>query len=104
MCDHSTVVSSSPYVLIAMFYRKYGPMPRFPHQRVWTRAVMILALLTVVYFTSKNGKEVSLAKQHEVLHQRKQAFDCSESYKSEVEHYPGESDHMKIILQHRNYF
>ncbi|XP_026273565.1 2-oxoglutarate and iron-dependent oxygenase domain-containing protein 3-like [Frankliniella occidentalis] len=68
---------------------KFGPMPRFPHQRVWTRAIMIIALLIVVYFTSKNGKEVPLARQHEILHQRKQLLDCSESYQSEVELYPG---------------
>lgn len=68
---------------------KYGPLPRFPHQRVWTRAVMILALLTVVYFSYKTGKEVPLARQHEILHQRKQLLECSDSYKMEVEHYPG---------------
>ncbi|KAJ1529209.1 hypothetical protein ONE63_006013 [Megalurothrips usitatus] len=68
---------------------RFGPMPRFPHQRVWTRVVLILALLTVVYYTSKSGKEVPLARQHEVLHQRKQSLECSETYKAEVEHYPG---------------
>ncbi|PNF17295.1 hypothetical protein B7P43_G04972 [Cryptotermes secundus] len=68
---------------------KYGHMPTFPYQRVFTRAILILGVLTVVYFGTKDGREVALAKQKEVLHHRAQDITCSDDYKAELESFPG---------------
>lgn len=68
---------------------KYGPMPRFQYQRVFTRGILILGVLTVVYFGTKDGREFSLAKQKEVIHHRAQDIVCSSDYKAELESFPG---------------
>nr|CAD7428683.1 unnamed protein product [Timema monikensis] len=68
---------------------KYGPMPTFPYQRVWARAVLILGVLTVIYFGSKDGNEVAFAKQKEILRHRAQDVVCSDSYRTELEQFPG---------------
>ncbi|KAJ9595057.1 hypothetical protein L9F63_013654 [Diploptera punctata] len=68
---------------------KYGPMPTFPYQRVFTRAILILGVLTVVYFGTKENKEVALAKQKEILQHRAQDITCSDDYKTELEKFPG---------------
>ncbi|XP_069701340.1 2-oxoglutarate and iron-dependent oxygenase domain-containing protein 3-like [Periplaneta americana] len=68
---------------------KYGPMPTFPYQRVFTRGILILGVLTVVYFGTKNGREVALARQKEVVHHRAQDISCSEDYKNELETFSG---------------
>jgi hypothetical protein len=64
-------------------------MPTFPYQRVFTRAILILGVLTVVYFGTKDGREVALAKQKEVVHYRAQDITCSDDYKAELESFPG---------------
>ncbi|KDR14448.1 2-oxoglutarate and iron-dependent oxygenase domain-containing protein 3-like [Zootermopsis nevadensis] len=68
---------------------KYGPMPSFPYQRVFTRGILILGVLTVVYFGTKDGREVALAKQKEVVHHRAQDITCSDDYKAELETFSG---------------
>ncbi|CAG2054191.1 unnamed protein product, partial [Timema podura] len=68
---------------------KYGPMPTFPYQRVWTRAVLILGVLSVIYFGSKDGNEIAFAKQKEILRHRAQDVVCSDSYRTELEQFPG---------------
>lgn len=70
-------------------YRKYGPAVSFPYQRVWSRCIMIFGVLLIVWYNSKQGKEVSLAKQKDVLVSRSQSFDCSADYRAELETYPG---------------
>ncbi|XP_015436277.1 PREDICTED: 2-oxoglutarate and iron-dependent oxygenase domain-containing protein 3-like [Dufourea novaeangliae] len=67
---------------------KYGPSVTFPYQRVWSRCALILAVLFIVWYNSKQGKEVYFAKQKEVLLSRTQYVECSNDYKAEVTEYP----------------
>lgn len=76
-------------LLYIFFCRKYGPAVSFPYQRVWSRCVLILGILLVVWYNSKQGKEVSLARQKDVLVSRSQNVDCSADYRAELETYPG---------------
>lgn len=68
---------------------KFGPMPSFPNQRIFARVVMILATLIIVYFTSKNEKEMIFAKQREVVPGRGQNVECSAEYTKELNYFPG---------------
>lgn len=45
--------------------------------------------MLIVWYNSKESKEVSLARQKDVLVSRGLDVDCSEEYKSEVEKFPG---------------
>ncbi|XP_015587769.1 2-oxoglutarate and iron-dependent oxygenase domain-containing protein 3 isoform X2 [Cephus cinctus] len=67
---------------------KYGPVLTFPYQRVWSRGVLILGVLFIVWYNSRNGKEVSFAKQKDVLFSRIQNVPCSDDYKIELDKYP----------------
>lgn len=67
---------------------KYGPSVTFPYQRVWSRCVLILAVLFIVWYNSRQGKEVQLARQKEILISRTQHVECSNDYKSEISVYP----------------
>lgn len=58
------------------------------YQKILSRCVTVFAVLTVVYFTSKNGKEISFAKQNEILRVRSQNVDCSESFKKDLLSFP----------------
>ena len=64
-------------------------MPTFQYQRVFTRGILILGVLTVVYFGTKDGREFALAKQKEVIHHRAQDIVCSVDYKDDLESFPG---------------
>jgi len=77
------------YQKMSLCSSKYGPLPRFQYQRVFTRGILILGVLTVVYFGTKDGREFSLAKQKEVIHHRAQDIVCSNDYKAELESFPG---------------
>lgn len=68
---------------------KFGPMPSFPNQRIFARVVMILATLIIVYFTSKNEKEMIFAKQREMVPGRGQNVECSAEYTKELNDFPG---------------
>ncbi|XP_018397403.1 PREDICTED: 2-oxoglutarate and iron-dependent oxygenase domain-containing protein 3-like [Cyphomyrmex costatus] len=68
---------------------KYGPIVSFPHQRVWSRCVLILGVLLIVWCTNRQDKEVYLAKQKDVLVSRTQNVDCSMDYNNELEKYCG---------------
>jgi hypothetical protein len=81
-----------PYALnqkMSLCSSKYGPIPTFQYQRVFTRVILILGVLTVIYFGTKDGREFALAKQKEVIHQRAQDIVCSNDYKAELESFPG---------------
>ncbi|XP_031841560.1 2-oxoglutarate and iron-dependent oxygenase domain-containing protein 3 isoform X1 [Nomia melanderi] len=67
---------------------KYGPSVTFPYQRIWSRCALILAVLFIVWYNSRQGKEVYFAKQKEILLSRKQYVECSDDYKAEVNEYP----------------
>lgn len=64
---------------------KYGPVLSFPYQRVWSRCILILGVLLIVWYNSRQAKEVSLAKQKDVLVSRTQNVDCSVDYRDELE-------------------
>ncbi|KYN32227.1 hypothetical protein ALC56_13605 [Trachymyrmex septentrionalis] len=68
---------------------KYGPTVSFPYQRVWSRCVLILGVLLIVWCNNRQGKEVCLAKQKDILVSRTQNVDCSMDYKDELEKYSG---------------
>lgn len=68
---------------------KYGPPVSFPYQRVWSRCILILGVLLIVWYNSRQAKEVSLAKQKDVLVSRAQNVDCSVDYRDELEKFPG---------------
>ncbi|XP_043288052.1 2-oxoglutarate and iron-dependent oxygenase domain-containing protein 3-like isoform X2 [Venturia canescens] len=68
---------------------KYGPILTFPYQKVWSRSVLILCVLAVVWYNSKRGKEIFLAKQKEVLVDRAQRVECAPEYKTELDKFPG---------------
>ncbi|EFN82412.1 2-oxoglutarate and iron-dependent oxygenase domain-containing protein 3 [Harpegnathos saltator] len=68
---------------------KYGPPVSFPYQRVWSRSILILGVLLIVWYNGKHGREISLAKQKDVLVSRSQNVDCSADYIAKLETYPG---------------
>lgn len=68
---------------------KYGPVPTFPYQRVWSRCILIVGVLFIVWYNSKDGKEISLARQKDVLLTRIQNVECSDDYKAELNKYSG---------------
>lgn len=74
---------------MSLFSSKYGPMPTFQYQRVFTRGILIVGVLTVVYFGTKDGREFALAKQKEVIHHRAQDIMCSDDYRAELEAFYG---------------
>lgn len=51
--------------------------------------VLILGAMAVVYFSSKDTREFALAKQKEILPSRVHNIECSESYRKEIDQYPG---------------
>ncbi|XP_044270433.1 2-oxoglutarate and iron-dependent oxygenase domain-containing protein 3-like [Tribolium madens] len=67
---------------------RYGPMPKFPNQRIWSRGIVILGVLLYVWYTSKDGKEVSLAKQKDILPIRGQTVECDSKYLDEITQFP----------------
>lgn len=64
-------------------------MPTLPNHRVWTRGVMILGAVVVLYFSSSKGREVTLAKQSEPTHHRGQHVKCADDYTEELKQFPG---------------
>ncbi|KAK2587685.1 hypothetical protein KPH14_003802 [Odynerus spinipes] len=68
---------------------KFGPSISFPYQRVWSRCILILGVLFIVWYNSRQGKEIYLAKQKDVLVSRTQNVECSKEYKNELDQFPG---------------
>ncbi|KAJ8943749.1 hypothetical protein NQ318_011960 [Aromia moschata] len=67
---------------------KYGPVPKFPGERVWTRGILIFGVLVYVWYFSKGPKETVLAKQNELHQRRGQNIDCSSEYLDDIKQYP----------------
>ncbi|XP_033350688.1 2-oxoglutarate and iron-dependent oxygenase domain-containing protein 3-like [Bombus vosnesenskii] len=67
---------------------KYGPSVKFPYQRVWSRSALIFAVLFIVWYSSRQGKEIYLAKQKEILLSRTVNVRCSSDYEAEISTYP----------------
>ncbi|XP_065358231.1 2-oxoglutarate and iron-dependent oxygenase domain-containing protein 3-like [Calliphora vicina] len=60
----------------------------FTH-RLWTRAVIVISVMTIVYFyTSNQTRETKFALVRENLPLRMQKFKCSEQYDEEMKKYP----------------
>ncbi|XP_075149388.1 2-oxoglutarate and iron-dependent oxygenase domain-containing protein 3-like isoform X1 [Haematobia irritans] len=60
----------------------------FTH-RFWTRTVVVLSVMTIVYFYSKNQpKETKFALVRETLPLRMQKFKCSAEYEEEMQKFP----------------
>ncbi|KAJ3661465.1 hypothetical protein Zmor_005860 [Zophobas morio] len=68
---------------------RYGPLPKISGQRIWSRGIIILGVLIYVWYTSKDGKEISLAKQKDIVVTRGQAVDCDPEYINEIKQFPG---------------
>lgn len=67
---------------------KYGPMPNFPYQRVWSRGIIIVGVVIYLWYFSKQGKETVLASHKDVLNNRGQTFDCDSEYTKDIEVFP----------------
>jgi len=68
---------------------KTEPTRQYSRHRIWSRFVVIVGVIVYVWYTSKSGKETSLARQKETLQQRGQAFKCDDEYLDEIEDFPG---------------
>ncbi|XP_058792838.1 2-oxoglutarate and iron-dependent oxygenase domain-containing protein 3-like [Phymastichus coffea] len=68
---------------------KYGRLVTFPYQRVWSRCIIILGIMLVVWYNSRNGKVVTLAQQKDILISRTLNVECSPEYKAELAQFPG---------------
>lgn len=71
------------------FFSRYGPLPTFPSQRLWTRAVLVGCVSIILYFSSKKGKETIFASQKDSFERRAHDVPCSESYKLELSKFKG---------------
>ncbi|XP_063979842.1 2-oxoglutarate and iron-dependent oxygenase domain-containing protein 3-like [Diachasmimorpha longicaudata] len=67
---------------------KYGPIPRIPYQKVWSRSILILGVILIVWYNSTRSKEVPFARQRDILLSRTQNIDCSIDYKEDINRYP----------------
>ncbi|KAG6801109.1 2-oxoglutarate and iron-dependent oxygenase domain-containing protein 3 [Apis mellifera caucasica] len=67
---------------------KYESSIRFPYQRVWSRSALIFPVLFIIWYSSKQGKEIYLAKQKEILLSRTLNIECSSDYEAETNKYP----------------
>ncbi|KAB0796024.1 hypothetical protein PPYR_10085 [Photinus pyralis] len=56
-------------------------------QRIWSRFVVILGVITYIWYTAKDGKETPLAKQKDVVQRRGQVFECDSNYLTEVKQF-----------------
>lgn len=63
-------------------------MPRITRERIISRGIIIFGVIVYVWYTSKDGKEISLALQRDILQQRGQHFDCDADYHEEVLNFP----------------
>lgn len=61
----------------------------FSYQRIWSRGVIIVGVLVYVWFTSKDGREVALAKQKQVIPHRGQSVECDQEFLDEVMNFAG---------------
>lgn len=71
-------------------FSKYGPLPKFGGQRIWSRGVLVLGILIYMWYFAKDGKQnINFAKQSELYSQRGQHVECSTEYLNDVKQYPG---------------
>ncbi|CAG9862187.1 unnamed protein product [Phyllotreta striolata] len=68
---------------------KYGPLPSFANQRVWSRGILLLGVVIYILYFSKSTKETVLAKQSEVYIRRSQNVECSKQFLEDIQNYKG---------------
>lgn len=68
---------------------KYGPLPKFNGQRIFSRVVIIIGVLIYVWYFSKGSKETSLAKYTLTYDARGHQVDCDQTYLDEIKQYSG---------------
>lgn len=83
------IIKMCNWKMLIIFSKPAETATYFSKHRVWSRFVMIVCVMAYVWYTSKNGKETSLAKQKDVLQNRGQSFPCDPDYLSEIEEFPG---------------
>ncbi|XP_076763350.1 2-oxoglutarate and iron-dependent oxygenase domain-containing protein 3 [Xylocopa sonorina] len=67
---------------------KSGSSMRFPCNRILYRPALIFPALFIIWYSGKQGKEIYLAKQKEILLTRTLEVECSNDYKTESSKYP----------------
>ncbi|XP_022904094.2 2-oxoglutarate and iron-dependent oxygenase domain-containing protein 3-like [Onthophagus taurus] len=67
---------------------KFGLLPRFPHQRVWSRLVLVIGIMIYVYYYSTKVKVVTFARQGEILEQRGHNFQCDVDFEEDLVNFP----------------
>lgn len=63
------------------------PAARLTSYRIWTRLVIVVAVLIIAYFTSNKDKERKFATRRESIILRAQNVDCATDYLSEITQY-----------------
>ncbi|XP_037029477.1 2-oxoglutarate and iron-dependent oxygenase domain-containing protein 3-like [Bradysia coprophila] len=66
----------------------FDNLPKKGAYRLWTRTVIVTALLVIVYFASSKQKERHFALQKENIPYRSQNVLCSDSFSQEISKYP----------------
>lgn len=75
---------------MAINFSKYGPLPKFSGQRIWSRGVLVLGILIYMWHFSKTGNvNINLAIQSELYTKRGQNVECSTDYMKDVKQYSG---------------
>ena len=69
---------------------KYGPMPRFSKQRLWSRGILIVGLLVIVWYNSGKKNEVSFADFDEDINAKAMKTRCSPGLEAAVKPFPSE--------------
>lgn len=72
-------------MFIFLFRKK--PAGRLTSYRIWTRLVIVGAVLIIAYFTANKDKERKFATRRESIILRAQNVDCSTEYLSEIAEY-----------------
>ncbi|KAG8227425.1 hypothetical protein J437_LFUL000434 [Ladona fulva] len=83
----NNIISSKEFIRTEPFG---GPLPNLSSHRIWSRAVLVLGALAVVYFSSTKdqmGRDKPFALVSETIHHRSQEVSCSEDYKQELKLY-----------------
>ncbi|KAI4472197.1 prolyl hydroxylase-related [Holotrichia oblita] len=67
---------------------KFGPMPSFKHQRVWSRIVVLIGLAIYIWYFATRTKMSNLGFQKDKHDLRGHVVICSSDYEQELSTYP----------------
>lgn len=67
---------------------RYGPMPRFSKQRLWSRGILIIGLLIIVWYNSGKKNEQSFASIDEDINAKAMKTKCSADFDASVKPFP----------------